>query len=124
MMGTLTPAAALAAQIRRHVSMHEVLPLYGIEPVECGVDDETRLQCHCPLPSHRRKKGNTFRIYERGAGHFPRWRCFSKTCASGRAHAGDDVISFVALMEDCDLQTAAIKLTEWFADEIAERTRP
>ena len=123
-MGTVNPAGALAAQIRRYISLHEVLPLYGVEPVECGVDDETRLQCHCPLPSHRRRKGKTFRIYSSGGTqHFPRWRCLSKTCAAGRAYAGNDVISFVALMEGCDLQTAAIKLAEWFAHEIAERMR-
>lgn len=119
-MGTLTPDAALATQIRRTVSMDQVLRLYAVPLLECGESD-SRLKCECPLPSHR-SKGRTFRIYSRDGGkHFPRWKCFSKTCASRRAHYGNDVITFVALMEHCDLQTAAIKLAEWFGSEIRSR---
>jgi len=111
-MGTTTPAVTLYARIRQIVSMDVILCRYRIQVIECG-ENEHMMQCNCPLPAHpAKKKGKTFRIYGDGM-RFPRWKCFSKTCAIGRAHSGHDVITFVALMENCDLPKAAEKILGW-----------
>ena len=114
-MGLATPAAVLPyGQTRQNVSMHEVLAHYGVSLLECG-EDEDRMQCACPLPCHgSNKRKKTFRIYS-WRGNFTRWKCFSKTCAAQRAFRGDDVVTFVALMEGCGLDRANTLLREWFA---------
>ena len=122
-MGTTVPTALLCARIRQGVSLEEILRLYHVRLFECG-EDENRMQCPCPLPSHPKKtrrkgKRKTFRIYRNGA-HFLYWKCFSKTCAAGRAHEGDDIIALVALMEGCDLAMATEKLVRWFDIKVGE----
>ena len=66
----------------------------------------------CKLPTHKpNDKGKNFSVNL--AGNF--WRCFSQSCneANGGKRGGD-VISFVALMENCSAKDAAQKLSDWF----------
>jgi hypothetical protein len=116
-MGMTTPAAVLHARLRQTVSMKDILEHYGVQLIEVGEDD-SRMRCDCPLPSHpsitRKYK---FRIYG-GGGRFSRWTCYSESCRKGHSLQGDDVITFVALMEGCDLPTAAGKLVGWFSSRI------
>lgn len=66
----------------------------------------------CKLPTHKaNNNGKNFSVNV--AGNF--WRCFSQSCneANGGKRGGD-VISFVALMENCSPKDAAQKLSDCY----------
>ena len=77
----------------------------------------------CPLPSHKQgDKDKTFQVSVRQ--NF--FKCWSKSCNEKAGCKGGDVISFVALMENCSQFAAAQKLSEMFeiekaAEPIAQR---
>src|ERR1041385_4900558 len=74
--------------------------------------NSTYVRGKCPLPGHTSKgSGDSF-----GADIAKNiWACQSNSCVKVRAgKKGGNVIDFVAVMENCSIRDAALKLANWF----------
>jgi DNA primase len=66
----------------------------------------------CPLPTH--PQGDDAKSFSINVSKRV-WICHSTACAKGRrGKKGGDVIELVAVMENCSLRDAALKLASWF----------
>ncbi len=105
-MGTTTPSVPVIYQARKMATLDDAMRHYGIT-----LTTNTRENVyhgHCPLPTHRRPGGQSFRIKANPlTGKMIGWECLSISCANARRSKGNDVVAFVAAMEGCDLDRAA-----------------
>src|SRR5438105_4508495 len=70
------------------------------------------LRGRCPLPTHHSKSSTQsfFVNTEKSV-----WACHSDSCVAVRGgRVGGNVLDFVAAMENCSIQEAALKLQAWF----------
>jgi DNA primase len=97
------------------VSMEMALAHYGVRLRRVN---KTSLRGACPLPTHP-KGGNENSFGVETAKNA--WSCQSRGCVVSRlGRKGGNVLDFVAIMEDCSIRDAALKLQEWFGVSDAE----
>ena len=96
-------------QLKENVLIEAVLAHYGIRLRRVG---KTSLRGPCPLPTHTSERSkdsfnvNTARNV---------WACYSASCVCARGgKVGGDVLDFVALMDECSVREAAIRLQARF----------
>ncbi len=105
-MGIQTSPETSIFEARKIASLDDAMKHYRIE-LTSNVRGSVN-HGHCPLPTHRRKGGQSFRVKTNAfTGKMIAWECLSKTCIAGRPRHGSDVIALVAAMEKCDLDRAA-----------------
>src|ERR1700757_1938438 len=67
---------------------------------------------NCPLPMHSSEKSKESFIIQTSKNI---WTCQSSSCVAGRSgKKGGNILDFVALMENCSIRDAAVKLRDWF----------
>jgi DNA primase len=95
--------------VKERVSMQAVLDHYNIR---LRRSNQTSLRGACPLPTHRSETSKeSFGVQT--AKNI--WACQSASCASSRGgKKGGNVIDFVAIMDNCSVRDAALKLHDWF----------
>src|SRR5215469_4624370 len=96
-------------EIKERVAIEDVLSRYGVRLRPVGPD--TR-RGKCPLPTHSsRDSSYSFSVsLSRNA-----WSCHSASCMAARSGSiGGNVLDLVALMEQCSLRDAAVRLRDWF----------
>jgi DNA primase len=91
---------------------------YGVSLRRVG----SELRGKCPLPMHASHKSHdSFSVNP--ARNV--WSCQSESCMAARdGHAGGNVLDFVALMEDCSVRDAAIRIRDTFGAPVAIPPRP
>jgi len=95
--------------VKQAVSMEMVLAHYGValRPVFGN-----RLRGRCPLPTHLSKESSQSFAVETNKNA---WACQSDSCVAARSgRVGGNVLDFVAVMENCSVREAALKLQRWF----------
>lgn len=94
--------------IKQAVKIDQVCARYSIPLRKVN---HTSLRGACPLPTHPKAGGNSFAIDTAKNVY----SCHQTTCVQARGgKKGGDLISFVAVMEQCSLGDAGKKLAEWF----------
>jgi DNA primase len=95
--------------------------LVGRYNVELKRVNRASLRGACPLPSHTSKGAPSFCVNtDKGA-----WSCKSDSCVAARGgKAGGNVLDLVAVMENCSVRDAALKLAEWFGIGTATNKDP
>jgi DNA primase len=91
------------------VSLEMALAHYGVMLHRL---DRCYLRGRCPLPTHTSKSsGQSFIVNtEKNA-----WACHSSSCTAARSGGvGGNVLDFVAIMENCSIRDAALRLQDWF----------
>ena len=103
--------------VKSAVSMEMVLGYYGIEIRKVN---RSSWRGKCPLPTHTGESESSFNINtDKNA-----WACHVPSCTAGRnGKKGGNQLDLVALMEDCTVRDAALKLQNWFSVE-ASNERP
>lgn len=97
-------------QIKASVSMEQVFYTYHLRFHRSGPG---ALRGRCPLPMHQSKQS---RWSFSADLHSDLWACHSESCIQARnSRIGGDVFDFVALMEDCSIRDAALKLQQRFS---------
>lgn len=94
-------------QIKADVAIEQVLQRYGVHVRRIGGE----LRGACPLPTHTsRRSRDSFSVsISRNA-----WSCRSQSCIQARGgKAGGNVLDLVALLEDCSVRDAALRLQDW-----------
>lgn len=92
--------------------MQAVLDHYGVQLRKVN---DTTLRGKCPLPVHTSKESKESFTVSLSKGCGGAWACQSASCVSGRrGRRGGNVLDFVAVMENCSVREAAIRLAEWF----------
>ena len=95
--------------IKQQVSMEAVLSRYQIN---LRRSNRTRLRGRCPLPTHTSETSKESFGVDVTKNI---WACQSASCAASRqGKRGGNVIDFVAVMENCSIRDAALKLNDWF----------
>ena len=103
--------------VKSTVSMEVVLNHYQISLRQVNAN---YLRGKCPLPSHSGDNENSFGVNTQKNA----WACHAASCVSGReGRKGGNVLDFVAVMENCSIRDAALKLQNWFNVE-ASNERP
>jgi DNA primase len=94
--------------VKAAVGMEATLAQYRIKLKRVN---RSSLRGNCPLPSHTSKGSPTFCVNtDKNA-----WSCASDSCVKGRGgRRGGNVLDFVAIMENCSIRDAALKLANWF----------
>jgi len=100
-------------QALKLIPIASVLRHYGIE-VKKRNDKE--LVCACALPSHKEAEHKNNNLTFCIGVEKNKWYCQSDTCrAIGNHPKGGDVLDLVCRLDQCDVKTAAKKLSELFA---------
>jgi Toprim domain/DNA primase catalytic core, N-terminal domain/CHC2 zinc finger len=96
------------ARIKREVLVVDVARRYGVDLR--GKDKW--LHGKCPLPTHESKDSKSSFAVNVAENY---WLCHSDSCKKNRANRrGGDVITFVAVRENCEPYEACRMLLEWF----------
>jgi DNA primase len=96
-------------EIKERVSIEAVLGHYNIKLRRVN---QQSMRGNCPLPMHSSEKSKESFIIQTGKNI---WTCQSSSCVAGRSgKKGGNVLDFVALMENCSIRDAALKLRDWF----------
>ena len=96
------------ARVKREVLVVQVARRYGVDLK--GKDPW--LHGRCPLPTHESRESNSSFAVNVSQNY---WMCHSDSCKKNRnGKRGGDVITLVALKENCGEYDAATKLIEWF----------
>lgn len=95
--------------VKQRISIEQVLGHYG---VRLRRSNQKSLRGFCPLPTHTSEKSReSFGV----ATDKNAWACQSTSCASARqGKKGGNILDFVAIMENCSIRDAAMKLDDWF----------
>jgi DNA primase len=95
--------------VKAEVSVEAVAARYGVALKRVNSAHE---RGKCPLPTHPPDddaKSFSINVSKQV------WICHSTACAKGRrGKKGGDVIELVAVMENCSLRDAGLKLASWF----------
>ena len=97
-------------EVKAAVSMEMALAHYSVTLRRVN---KTSLRGACPLPIHPEGTNpNSFGVStEKNA-----WSCQVPGCVASRiGRKGGNVLDFVAVMEDCSIRDAALKLQNWFS---------
>lgn len=103
--------------IKERISIEQVLDHYNIR---LRRSNQTALRGFCPLPTHSSEKSReSFGVdVEKKI-----WSCQSNSCASARqGKKGGNILDFVAVMDNCSVREAALKLDDWFLHSIKSIT--
>jgi DNA primase len=74
--------------------------------------NQQSMRGNCPLPTHSSEKSKESFIIQTSKNI---WTCQSSSCVAGRSgKKGGNLLDFVALMENCPVRDAAVKLRDWF----------
>jgi DNA primase len=95
--------------IKQRVAIEAVLGHYG---TRLRRTNKNSLRGKCPLPTHSSEKSvESFGVQtDKNI-----WACQSISCAAARqGKKGGNVIDFTAIMENCSVRDAALKLHDWF----------
>jgi DNA primase len=95
--------------MKQAVSMEMVLAHYNVRLRRVN---KSYMRGKCPLPTHAAStSADSFGVHtEKNA-----WACQSDSCVKMRSgKKGGNVLDFVAVMENCSIRDAAIKLHDWF----------
>lgn len=96
--------------IKQQVTMEAVLGHYNIQLRRAN---HHSLRGGCPLPTHNSKRSAQSFGVDTGKNI---WACQSNSCVAARqGKKGGNIIDFVAIMENCSIRDAALKLQEWFS---------
>lgn len=108
--------------VKAAVPMEAALARYGVKLRRVN---GTCLRGTCPLSSHGSKSSTQSFLVQTVKNL---WACHSASCVAARGGGrGGSVLDFVAAVEGCSLQEAAVKLEEWFltaAQHPAESLNP
>lgn len=105
-------------EVKAAVTMEMSLEHYDIN---LRRTNNTYLRGNCPFPTHSGQATKNSFTVNRDKNV---WACQSASCVSGRGgRKGGNVLDFVAVMEDCSIRDAALKLQDWFNVE-ASNERP
>lgn len=97
-------------EIKERVSIEAVLAHYNIQLRRVN---QQSMRGNCPLPMHSSEKSKESFIIQTSKNI---WTCQSSSCVAGRSgKKGGNVLDFVALMENCSIRDAAVKLNDWFS---------
>lgn len=101
--------------VKEAVSMEMALRHYGLSARKVN---SSHLKSDCPLPTHSSKTSKqSFNVDT----DMNVWSCQSDSCVKPTpGKKGGNVLDFVAVMEDCTVRDAAVKLSEWFGNELPE----
>jgi DNA primase len=105
--------------IKSRVSIEQVLAHYNIQLRRVN---QNSLRGKCPLPTHSSEQSAESFVVEK---HRNVWVCQSSSCVAARSgRKGGNVLDFVAVMENCSVRDAAIKMQSWFlgASPTAQKT--
>lgn len=95
--------------IKAEVSVEDVALRYGVSLKRSNGSHE---RGKCPLPTH--PAGDDAKSFSINTAKQV-WICHSTACAKGRrGKKGGDVIELVAVMENCSLREAGLKLAAWY----------
>jgi DNA primase len=96
-------------EIKDRVSIEALLGYYNIKLRRVN---QQSMRGNCPLPMHSSEKSKESFIIQTGKNI---WTCQSSSCVAGRSgKKGGNILDFVALMENCSIRDAAVKLRDWF----------
>jgi DNA primase len=96
-------------EIKERVSIEAMLGHYNVRLRR--VNQES-MRGNCPLPMHSSEKSKETFIIQTVKNI---WTCQSSSCVDGRSgKKGGNILDFVALMENCSIRDAAVKLRDWF----------
>lgn len=99
--------------VKAEVSVEDVAARYGVALRRTNGSHE---KGKCPLPTHT--AGDDDKSFSINVSKQV-WICHSTACAKGRrGKKGGDVIELVAVMENCSLRDAGLKLASWFGLEM------
>lgn len=99
--------------VKAEVAVGDVAARYGVAPRRTNGSHE---RGKCPLPTH--PAGDDDKSFSINVSKQV-WICHSTACAKGRrGKKGGDVIELVAVMENCSLRDAGLKLASWFGVEM------
>jgi DNA primase len=105
--------------VKQRVSIQAVLSHYGIQ---LRPANQHSLRGKCPLPTHSSQASRDSFSVELMRNI---WACQSNSCAESRqGKRGGNVIDFVAVMENCTVRDAALKLNGWFPSANLNATSP
>lgn len=103
--------------VKAEVSVEAVAARYGVALKRVNGAHE---RGKCPLPTHPPDddaKSFSINVSKQV------WICHSTGCAKGRrGKKGGDVIELVAVMENCSLRDAGLKLASWFGVSMPHET--
>lgn len=88
-----------------------VLDRYAVPLRQVGPNT---LRGKCPLPTHNSEKSTESFTATLSKGIGGAWACQSQSCIKARKRVGGNALDFVAVMEECSVRDAAIKLQTWF----------
>jgi len=105
------------AEVKKAVPINMVLLHYDIALKQ---KNATSWRGKCPLPTHTGDSENSFSVNtEKNA-----WACHVASCKKARGgRKGGNQLDLVAVMEDCTVRDAALKLQDWF-DVKASNEKP
>ena len=96
-------------EIKERVSIEAALGHYNIKLRRVN---QQSMRGNCPLPMHSSEKSKESFIIQTSKNI---WTCQSSSCVAGRSgKKGGNILDFVALMENCSIRDAAVKLRDWF----------
>ncbi len=96
-------------EIKERVSIEAALAHYNIQLRRVN---QQSMRGHCPLPMHSSERSKESFIIQTSKNI---WTCQSSSCVAGRSgKKGGNILDFVAIMEDCSVRDAAVKLRDWF----------
>jgi DNA primase len=98
-------------EIKRGVTLKMVLDRYAVPLRPVGPNT---LRGKCPLPTHKSEKSTESFTATLSKGVGGAWACQSQSCIKARRRVGGNALDFVAVMEQCSVRDAAIKLQTWF----------
>lgn len=96
-------------EVKAAVSVEMALAHYGVTLRRVN---KHSLRGACPLPIH--PKGSNQKSFGVSTGKNA-WSCQVPDCVASRiGRKGGNVLDFVAVMEDCSIRDAALRLRDWF----------
>jgi len=109
----MPPPSADFRSLKQRILMDRVLARYGVKLRSVGPHT---LCGPCPLPTHTsRQSRESFSV------NLARqvWSCHSASCIAARhGRLGGHGIDLVAIMEDCSLRQAGLRLQDWFGGNV------
>ncbi len=109
----MQPLQADFRSIKQRIPIDRVLARYGVKLRSGGPHT---LHGPCPLPTHTsRQSQESFSV------NLARqvWSCHSASCIAARhGRIGGHVIDLVAILEDCSLRQAGLRLQDWFGGSV------
>jgi hypothetical protein len=105
-------------QLKQHATIEQVLKHYGRTLRSMGGE----LRGPCPLPTHTSRDSDHSFSVNRDRNL---WCCQSLSCMAARdGQLGGTVLDLVAIMEQCSIREAGLRLHDWFGQVDATANNP